>query len=353
MRASMEIRLGALAVAGLVLLGAAPERGSPVSRISEGSTASEYWDLDASFEGNHHLFVRFLITNEWPGDASAIAVGHFVWPDGKVSPFRNGRLAGNWTLGEGGRWLKVGGSRLDLSGPELRLDVDKKKAGVQIHLRMQTPARSSVGPELPGTGIDVLALAAPSEGTIWFKAMAEPLRVRGHAGITHTWTDQRESERVVRRIDFFGRDGALALYLGESLSPDGRRAQVLTVEKEGVPIVNVTEITVSHGDEKSSVMGPGYPAPKQLTITGPGISGVIHLNKMLVRHEPLQDLPLPFRFLLSSAAHPQRGWMDSRFEVRIEHGPLSKSLQAQGIGITSVSFTNPLPPATSKRQQTD
>jgi hypothetical protein len=157
----------------------------------------------------------------------------------------------------------------------------------------------------------------------------------------------------VRRIDFFGRDGALALYLGESLSPDGRRAQVLTVEKEGAPIVNVTEITVSHGDEKSSVMGPGDPAPKQLTITGPGISGVIHLNRLLVRHEPFQDLPLPFRFLLSSAAHPQRGWMDSRFEVRIEHGPLSKSLQAQGIGITSVSFTNPLPPATSKRHATD
>jgi hypothetical protein len=345
--------MAALLVCGFALLGAAPERGSPVSRISDGPTASEYWDLEAIFEGNHRLFVRFLITNEWPGDALATVVGHFVWPDGRISPFRNGRLPGNWTLGEGGRWLEVGGSRLDLSSSEFALDVAKKKAGVQIHLRMQTPERASVGPELPGIGIDVLALAAPTEGTVWFRGMAEPLRVRGHTGITHTWADRRESERFVRRIDFFGRDGALALYLGESLAPDGTRAQVLTVEKEGRTILDVTEITVSHGEEKTSDLGVGYPVPKQLSLSGSKVSGGIHLNRLLVRHEPFQDLPLPFRILLSSAAHPQRAWMDSRFEVRIEQGPSSKSLRAQGFGFTSVSFTNPLPPTTSKRHATD
>jgi hypothetical protein len=45
--------------------------------------------------------------------------------------------------------------------------------------------------------------------------------------------------------------------------------------------------------------------------------------------------------------------MDSRFEVRIEQSPSSKSLQAQGSGITSLAFTNPLPSATSKRHATD
>jgi hypothetical protein len=39
--------------------------------------------------------------------------------------------------------------------------------------------------------------------------------------------------------------------------------------------------------------------------------------------------------------------MDSRFEVRIDQkdGPSSQPLQAQGTGITSVTFTNPLPSA--------
>ena len=67
---------------------------------------------------------------------------------------------------------------------------------------------ASAGPELPDTSVDVLALAAPVEGTVWFTGMAEPLTVRGHAGITHTWMDPRESERVARRIDFYGHDGA-------------------------------------------------------------------------------------------------------------------------------------------------
>jgi hypothetical protein len=128
---------------------------------------------------------------------------------------------------------------------------------------------------------------------------------------------------------------------------------VLSVERDGEPILNVTEVTISHGDERTEELGAGYPVPRQLVLSAKGISGVIHLNQMLVRHEPLQDLPLPFRFLLSSAAHPQRVWMESRFEVRIEQSPSSKSLQAQGSGITSLTFTNPLPSATSKRHATD
>jgi hypothetical protein len=165
--------------------------------------------------------------------------------------------------------------------------------------------------------------------------------------------DPRESERLARRFEFFGRDDGLAVYLGDAMAPDGRRAQTLTIERDGKPVLNVTQITIAHGDETKLILGADYPVTKQLNITGDGISGVIHLNQVLVRHDPLQDLPLPFRFLLSSVAHPQRVWMDSRFEVRIERGPSSTSLQAQGSGITSVSFSNPLPSATSQRHVTD
>jgi hypothetical protein len=218
---------------------------------------------------------------------------------------------------------------------------------------MQPSPRASAGPELPDTSVDVLAVSAPIEGTVWFTGMPAPLGVRGRAGITHTWMDPRESERMLRRLDFFGRDGALAIYLGEALAPDGRSAAVLSVERDGKPISNVTEITISHGAEKAAELGPGYPVTRQLSFVGKGISGVIRPKNILVRHEPLQDLPLPFRFLLSSAAHPQRVWMDSRFEVRIEQGPSSQPLQAQGTGVTSVTFTNPLLPATTKRHAAD
>jgi hypothetical protein len=183
--------------------------------------------------------------------------------------------------------------------------------------------------------------------------MSAPLSLHGHAGIAHTWMDPRESERVARRFDFFGRDGGLALYVGDAMAPAGRRAQRVMVERDGKAILNVTEITKSLGDELWTNLGPDYPVAEHLKLDGSVISGVIHLKKVIARYEPLQDLPLPSRFLVSLITHPQRVWMDSQFEVVIERSPSSTSLQAQGSGITSVTFTNPLPSATSQRHATD
>jgi hypothetical protein len=249
--------------------------------------------------------------------------------------------------------MKIGSSRFSLGPPEFAIDIDNRKRGIQIHLRARPGSRASAGPELPDTKVDVLALAAPISGTVWFTGMAEPLTLRGRVGITHTWMDPRESDRMARRFDFFGRDGAVALYLGDAMSPDGRHATQLTIERDGKPFLNVTPITISLGDDRDVSLGVEYPAPTQLKLSGSGISGVIHLNKAIAKHDPLQDLPLASRLLVSLFAHPQRVWMDSRFEVRIERSPSSSSLQAQGSGLTAVTFTNPLPSATSQRHSTD
>lgn len=353
MRRSRRGRALILALAGLVQLAAAPERGDPVARISEAPGASEYWDFIARFDSNESLVARFMLTNEGPGDMTAFAIGRFIRADGSSLPFRNGRLAGAWTLAPDRRSMKIGSSRMSLAGGEIAIDVDNDKRGVKIHLRFRLGPRASAGPELPGTSVDVLALAAPVSGTVWFSGMSAPQTVRGVAGITHTWMDPRESDRMLRRFDFFGSDGATRLYLGAAFGPDGRRAQQLTIERDGKPFLNVTQITLSLGDDRAIEMGPDYPVPKQLSFSNSEISGVIHLEKALVRHEPLQDLPLPSRFLVSLFARPQRVWMDSRFEVRIERSPSSTSLQAQGSGLTSVTFTNPLPSATSQRHAID
>jgi hypothetical protein len=342
-----------LAVAGLGLLAATPERGDPVARRSSAPGASEYWDILATFDSGERLVARFMLSNEGPGDTSAFAIGQFVRADGTTSSFRNGRLAGAWTLAEDRRSMKIGSSRFSLGPPEIAIDIDNNKRGIKIHLRMQPGRRASAGPELPDTRVDVLALAAPISGSVWFTGMPEPLTLRGRAGISHTWMDPRESDRMARRFDFFGRDGAVALYVGDAMSPDGRHATQLTLERDGQPVINVTPITISLGEERDVKLGGAYPVPTQLKLSGVGISGVIHLNNVLAKHDPLQDLPLASRLLVSLFAHPQRVWMDSRFEVRIERSPSSSSLQAQGSGLTAVTFTNPLPSATSQRHATD
>lgn len=353
MRSARRLRTALIALAGFAQLAAAPERGDPVARIGAAPGASEYWDFIARFDSNETLVARFMLSNEGPGDTTAFAIGRFIRKDGSSLPFRNGRLAGAWTLAPDRRSMKIGSSQMSLAGGEIAIDVDNKKRGVQIHLRFRLGPRASAGPELPDTSVDVLALAAPVSGTVWFSGMSAPQTVRGVAGITHTWMDPRESDRMLRRFDFFGRDGATTLYLGAAFGPDGRRAQQLTIERDGKPFLNVTQITLSLGDDRAIEMGPDYPVPRQLSFSNSEISGVIHLERALVRHDPLQDLPLPSRFLVSLFARPQRVWMDSRFEVRIDRSPSSTSLQAQGPGLTSVTFTNPLPSATSQRHAID
>ena len=62
--------------------------------------------------------------------------------DGTTLPFRNGRLAGAWTLAPDRRSMKIGSSQLSLAGGEIALDVDNEKRGVKIHLRFRLGPRA-------------------------------------------------------------------------------------------------------------------------------------------------------------------------------------------------------------------
>ena len=78
MRQSSSHSCTVLALALAALLGAAPaagERGDPASRLPDRSNASEYWDLYAHFETGERIFVRFLITNEGPGERAGVTIG--------------------------------------------------------------------------------------------------------------------------------------------------------------------------------------------------------------------------------------------------------------------------------------
>ena len=349
MRALTALRMAALAVAGLGVLGAAPERGDPVSRISGGARRLRVLGLrrELRLEGAP---VRALPDHERVARAtpraspSATSCGRTA----RSCPFAMGVWRATGRSARAGAGCRSAGVGSTSPAPRSRSTSTRRSAASRSTCGCGRGPRASAGPELPDTAVDVLALAAPIEGTVWFTGMAEPqhaARPRRH----HPHLDGSARVGACRAPDRFlrARRRARALPRRGAGARTGGARRSLSVERDGKPILNVTEITISHGDEKTIELGAGYPIPRQLIFTAEGISGVIHLNQVLVRHEPLQDLPLPFRFLLSSAAHPQRVWMDSRFEVRIEQGPSSTSLQAQGSGITSVTFTNPLPSATS------
>jgi len=63
----------------------------------------------------------------------------------------------------------------------------------------------------------------------------------------------------------------------------------------------------------------------------------------LLRHDPIEDLPQPYRFLVSLRSRPRRVWAESPFEVKFEAGSDRSPSEIRGTGTASVTFTNPLP----------
>jgi hypothetical protein len=326
------------------LLAATPERGDPGARLSRADGALEYWDLVARFDQGHRLVARVLVTNEGPGEQTAVGVGHLIQPDGEVVEFRNGRLQGRWSVADDARSLRIGSTELGLAGPVRTLDYDNNKRGIEIRLRLRADAsaRFPRAGEPTGYRVDLLDLAARVDGTVLLPGMTAPVALSGRATFLHTWTDQSEPSIVLRRIDFSSLEPGAQVYLRDVLTTEGKRHQWLVVVQDGHALIETSEI---HVDLETARGGStrGYPLPSAIRVRGPGgVSGRIALERKLLEHDPLGDLPQPFRFLLSFDMRPRRVWTDSSFSLGLDATPGRAALELSGIGITSVTFLNPL-----------
>src|SRR5262245_27195418 len=345
------MRRGRIALAGLgalaaALVAAAPERGDPAARGSRGDDAIEYWDFTAAFDGGQSLFARVLVTNEGPGEHTAVAVGHLVRPGEETVEFRNGRLEGNWEMEPDGRKLKIGSTKLDLHAPARTLAHDNNRRGIDIRLRIESSGKGrAFGGERPDYHVDLLDLAAPAEATVQLAGMSAPLSLRGRATLTHTWTDRSEPELVQRRIDFTSLDAGAAVYLLSVLAPGGEKTQWLYVEREGRVLYQASDVIVDVDERPGGGGERGYPIPARLRVHGASVSGSIALERTLLEHEPLGDLPQPFRFLLSFAMRPRRVWTESPFTLQLDAAEGRPAVELAGHGIASVTYLNPLSPA--------
>jgi hypothetical protein len=341
-------RRGAARLAWLVPLliavaAPAPQRGDPASRIGDGDTASEYWDLSARFDSGHHLFVRFLITNEGPGERTGVSYGHFIRPDGRIDDWDNGRRQQNWTLGPRGLLLDIGTSDLDLREQPYRLRIHKKRVDIDLRIAPEGPAIWDSDASESGTTTDLLANSAPIRGTVFIRDMSEPLELVGRASLTHVWNARSEAHVALRRLDFFSLGDSPSLHLRDFEAPDGARSRWLVVAQDGKTLFESNKFSISpQGGRSDSQQSDGYPIPETLTLSGPLIRGQIKIKAGLLHHNPLEDIPQPFRFLLSLSMRPHRVWAESPFEVTVGSGP--DELKIRGTGLTTVTYLNPPPP---------
>lgn len=323
-------------------------RGNPAAHLLPGAFASEHWEFTAQLDSGHLLFSEFLITNIGPGDRNAAASGHVVAPDGHTSRFANARRESHWHLSSDRLRIEVGASVLDLHDPAYQIQVNKRNVRVNLRFRPDGPAVWSEAFSPPGYTLDLLAAAVPVEGTLWVKGMTEPVTVHGTLAATHSWMNEAGSSLVLRRIEFFALQENFPLYSVDLTTPKGNRIQWMVVKQQGKRVDESCAFELSLGGQVRESRDPGYEVPGAFHVTSAELEGQVQLERVLVRDDPLADLPQPLHFLVTLALdlRPRRVWALSPFEVlsSIDPSPAGHgSLRVRGTGVTAVTFLNPMP----------
>jgi len=313
----------------------------PGARLPEGDAAREYWDLVAQLDSGHRFYARFLITNRGPGDRSAVAMGDLVDPDGRAIPFQNGRREGRWTLGEDARSLRIGSSRLDLSGPAARVEIDNDKRGFEVVLDFEPDTSSTSIFDAEGYHLDLLQLASAVSGHVQHAEMPEALAVTGRATLSHAWTSRAEEDVVAARIDIASLSPGPAAFLTFWLSPASpTRAWLGVREADGsTRAVRPRRVQVDfpRGDNSD------YPLPTLLRFDGADLRATASLGGNPLRRNPLDPLPMAIRMLYSFTGRPIRVWADTTLRVEVASGGATEALPWEAFGIATLNFQDVFP----------
>ena len=323
--------------------GGPPEPIDPAARLPAGNTASEHWDLAAHFESGHRVYARFLITNEGPGERTAVAFGHVLTPDGAAIPFRNGRRRGAWQLGDDGRRITIGSSALSFGAERRRFEVDNDKRGIKVSFDVAADAPGLVAPPAPGGArLDLLNLASPASGSLWLAGMAQPRALVGRALLTHSWTPAQESKIAALRIDVATLGSGNALFLSDIRAPDGAHWSWVATSSAGEPLISHPDIRVESRSTDQS--GGPYPIPSSLELRGKGLSGSIFLEvPPVLVSDPLDSLPSLLKMVYSFGGRPRHVWAAAAADVTLEPritGPLGRIHSA---GIAAFFFADAKP----------
>jgi hypothetical protein len=324
--------------------------GDPAARLSSAPQASELWNFTARFDGGYRLFTWFFITNEGPGERNAAAIWYLVHPDGHLAEFRNGRPKGRWKLSPDRRRIDIASSSLDLRGPPCRLAIDSNSQQVKIDLRFPADERprwsAAARASASKLQADTLRISTPVEGTIWQHGMSLPVVVRGTAALTHAWMNESLPNVVQRRIEFFADEAEPAFYVSDVTTPSGEHRRWLAVERSGAVGYQSSDFEMTLGRVDLADAERGYPIPRRLLVRDRRIVLDIRAQRLLVRRNPLEAIPQPFRFLFSLKIKPQWVWADASFHLQLapEAESAGTPLAADGRGILAVTFVNPLSP---------
>jgi len=332
--------------AGALLFALLPVRAAEAAPpLPEEDCGAVYWDLTAAFDAGDRVFARVLVTNDGPGEHTAVGLGHWIDPSGAVTEFRNGRRAGRWELEADGRRVRIGSTVLDRSQRALRFEVDNDKRGVKIHLGFG-PAFAPPGrPALEGPyAVTVEALAAAATGSAWRRGMAEPRALRGWASLVRTRHAACEHDVSARRLDLHARGPHGSALLVHHDPADGASRAWLGWREDAGPLQATTRLAVEiDATAAADDAHGGYPVPRAVRWAGPDAEGIAVLKSPRLSIDPVDALPRLVQMLYSLRYRPRRIWAAAELELRLKTDTGIAALPLGGAGVASTTYLRPLP----------
>jgi hypothetical protein len=289
----------------------------------------------------HYVFARFLVTNVGPGRRTAVAVGHVVAPGGQRHEFSSARRETSWRLLESGRMLDVGASHLDLRDERQLLDIHKPDFNVQLVFKLRGGGHAPAGLLPSGYHVDRLGVDLQAKARVALAGMDTAEETAARVAVTHTWSEVSEANLALRRTEVFALENDRAWQISEFLSPvGGARTWADVTDSQGR--VEVLEARFSPDVERLTLARKGYHVAESLRVEGDGLVAKISLQRAILEHDPLGDLPQPFRWLVARTMSPHRVWAESMIDVTLAPRPNQTSLQYSGSAVTVVTFLNPI-----------
>ena len=332
----------------------------PAARLLRGDNASEAWTLYVELEDGYRITQRFLLSNAGPGDQNAVALGHLIEPGREPYRYKNGRTRENWTLSKDRLFFDIAASHLDLHRPNGELRITKDE--IEIRLFFDFPA-DTVSARVPkehlpqGYHVEVLAVGAPTRGSIRAPWMNTPLETTGRTWLVHTWTKKDEADLLTRRVDLYGAENGTSFYgLQVKGQGDWQSAWSLISDEEHGVIESGSKVLGEWKEQPRSSQGrvsEDYPTPRAFRITDPsptrGLTGPISLGAEWLRFDPLEVIPQPFRWFIRRKSQPQEVWATAQIGVRLSPTPGTPSLPEPGETL-SAATGQPDPETHSKRE---
>jgi hypothetical protein len=171
--------------------------------------------------------------------------------------------------------------------------------------------------------------------------MGDEIEVQGRTALVHTWSEKPEGKLILRRVEFFSLDPDLSLYVVDLATPEGVHTQLSAVDSESVELFPSPHGAAFRGEALWS-SGRNYWIPESMEFGSDRLRGTAHLKKRLHEHHPLGVIPLPLRWLFSRGMRPFQVWAQAPFHVTLSRDSGGLPDQSQGIGVTVVTFLNPV-----------